>query len=172
MDPPGASTGERPFCKNKLPEGREELADEPSGCSLAVGKPTLHSKQTAQNHLAYFFSCLGDSEIVSTRGSRDSEGEFKKKKNPSVWTCLANKALENCLPELGTCCSRNYHPPSGYAWLKSLILLPESCSHPQKACKGNDCLESDWAWDSLLCSICKLGKATLRSTLMVVRNRT
>lgn len=136
-----------------------------------MGKPTLHSKQTAQNHLAYFFSCLGDSEIVSTRGSRDSEGEFKKK-NPSLWTCLANKALENCLPELSTCCSRNYHPPSGYAWLKSLILLPESCSlPPSKGMQGERlCLESNWAWDSLLCSICKLGKATLRSTLVVVRN--
>lgn len=107
---------------------------------LSSGKesPRCISKQTAQNHLAYFFSCLGDSEIVSTRGSRDSEGEFLK--NPSLWTCLANKALENCLPELSTCCCRNYHPPSGYAWLKSLILLPESCSHPQKACKGNDCV--------------------------------
>lgn len=45
-----------------------------------MGKPTLHSKQTAQNHLAYFFSCLGDGEIVSMRESRDSEGKLKKKK--------------------------------------------------------------------------------------------
>lgn len=111
------------------------FADESSGCPVAVGKPTLHSKQTAQNHLAYFFSCLGDGEIV--RESRDSEGKLKKKKNnPSLWTCLATKALEKCLPRLSTWCSRNYHPPSGYAWLKSLILLPESCSLPERHARG------------------------------------
>lgn len=78
------------------------FADESSGCPVAVGKPTLHSKQTAQNHLAYFFSCLGDGEIV--RESRNSEGKLKKKKknNPSLWTCLATKALEKCLPRLST----------------------------------------------------------------------
>lgn len=59
-----------------------------------------------------------------------------------LWTCLVSMALKNCLPKLGTCCSRDYHPSSGYAWLKSLTLLPESCPYPQEMCKRKDCVSN------------------------------
>lgn len=59
-----------------------------------------------------------------------------------LWTCLASMALEHCLPKVGTCCSRDYHPSSGCAWLKSLTLLPESCPYPQETCKSKDCVSN------------------------------
>lgn len=147
------------------------FADESSGCPVAVGKPTLHSKQTAQNHLAYFFSCLGDGEIV--RESRDSEGKLKKKKKQSISLDLpsyqgfgevssqAEHLMQQKLPSSFRLCMAK-EPHSS----------PRELLPPGEACKRKDCV-----WNPtgerivFLYSICKLGKATLRSALMVVRDR-
>lgn len=117
------------------------VADESSGCPGAEGKPILHLMWTAQNHFAYFFSCLGvlqwDCVCQWEKGMIQEENKIHL-----LWTCLASMALEHCLPKVGTCCSRDYHPSSGCAWLKSLTLLPESCPYPQETCKSKDCVSN------------------------------
>lgn len=119
-----------------LSDGKNQPdADESSGGPGAEGKPTLHLTWTAQNHSAYFFSCLGilqwDCVCQWQKGMIQKENEIRL-----LWTCLASMALENCLPKLGTCCCRDYHLSSGYAWLKSLTILPESCPTLQRHARG------------------------------------
>lgn len=49
---------------------------------------------------------------------------------------------------------------------------PQELPEPSRGMQGEGlCLESNWRWGSLLYSVCKLGRATLRSALMVVSNR-
>lgn len=98
----------------------------------------------------------------------DSEGE---KKIRLLWTCLAHMALENCLPKLGHLLSQRLPSFFRLCMAKEPHSSPRELPPPSGDMQGEGlCVESNWGWDSLLCPVGKLGKATLRSTLVVIRN--
>lgn len=115
-----------------------------------------------------FYAQGSYSKTVSMRERHDSEGENK---THLLWTCLANMALENCLPKLGHQLQQRLPPFFRLCMAKEPHSSPRELPPPSGDMQGEGlCLESNWGWDSLLDSICKLGIAMQWSALMVIKN--